>query len=68
MIRGEFLCDHQYLGAARGADFVRHAPKTCKAVIAVAFYGTAKAVPFVQRVFPGWHGLARLEWKASLRG
>jgi hypothetical protein len=28
VIRGEFLCDHQYLGAAKDADFVRHAPKT----------------------------------------
>jgi hypothetical protein len=38
------------------ADFIRHAPKGrtsgAKALIDWFFYGTAKAVPFVQRLFP----------------
>jgi hypothetical protein len=40
MISGEFPCDPQR--RTSGA----------KALMAVAFYGTAKAVPFVERVFP----------------
>src|SRR5580658_4149539 len=42
-----------------------------KALITVAFYGTAKAVPFVQSVFPlpvkCWHGPHRLRLPCFLR-
>ena len=59
MIRGEFLCNCQYLsafGLRKMADFGgvsrRDVPQGLKPSSAVAFYGTAKAVPLVREFSP----------------